>query len=122
MGAQVDTPFGQLQIISALPESGAFTVKITWLKRPFTLRLRLPDWCTCPTPVSYTHLYLNHKNRLSHQRTACFYSFGMSPIGKEDVYKRQIHYNAVTDDMLNFDETGAELTVSVTLTDRKSVV
>lgn len=28
----------------------------------------------------------------------------------------KIHYNAVTDDMLNFDETGAELTVSVTLT------
>lgn len=49
LGAQVDTPFGQLQIISALPESGDFTVKITWLKRPFTLRLRLPDWCKCPT-------------------------------------------------------------------------
>lgn len=28
----------------------------------------------------------------------------------------KIHYDAVTDDMLNFDETGAELTVSVTLT------
>ena len=49
LGAQVDTPFGHLQIISALPESGDFTVKITRLKRPFTLRLRLPDWCKCPT-------------------------------------------------------------------------
>jgi DUF1680 family protein len=49
LGAQVDTPFGQLQILSALPESGDFTVKITRLKRPFTLRLRLPDWCKCPT-------------------------------------------------------------------------
>lgn len=49
LGAQVDTPFGQLQILSALPESGDFTVKITQLKRPFTLRLRLPDWCKCPT-------------------------------------------------------------------------
>ena len=48
LGAQVDTPFGQLQILSALPESGDFTVKITRLKRPFTLRLRLPDWCKCP--------------------------------------------------------------------------
>ena len=28
----------------------------------------------------------------------------------------KIHYDAVTEDMLNFDETGAELTVSVTLT------
>lgn len=49
LGAQVNTPFGQLQILSALPESGDFTVKITRLKRPFTLRLRLPDWCKCPT-------------------------------------------------------------------------
>lgn len=49
LGAQVNTPFGHLQIISALPESGDFTVKITRLKRPFTLRLRLPDWCKCPT-------------------------------------------------------------------------
>ena len=49
LGAQVDTPFGHLQTISALPESGDFTVKITRLKRPFTLRLRLPDWCKCPT-------------------------------------------------------------------------
>ena len=39
--------------------------------------------------------YLNHKNRLSYQQTACIYSLGISPIGK-DQYHRKPFFREIT--------------------------
>jgi DUF1680 family protein len=48
--AQIDTPFGQLDVSTGYPTDGVVELVVTTTDRPeWTVALRLPDWCRDPT-------------------------------------------------------------------------
>jgi DUF1680 family protein len=48
--AELDTPFGRLDVSTGYPNDGVIELVVTTTDRPeWTLSLRLPDWCRDPT-------------------------------------------------------------------------